>query len=70
MFRHIKQIYHIRSAIVHGDTPSFEKIDFTDIYEINEKTNNLLRKSLKIFIENEIDSKDKHNQIITKLDLK
>ncbi|MGY5147601.1 MAG: hypothetical protein ACW9W4_06355 [Candidatus Nitrosopumilus sp. bin_7KS] len=70
LFRHVKQIYHIRSAIVHGDSPSFEKTDFRDIFEMNQKITDLLQKSLKKFIENNIDSQEKHEKLITDLDLK
>lgn len=70
LYKHIKQIYHIRSSIVHGDSPSFDKTEFKDIFEMNRKIITLLQDSLKRFIEMKIDSQKKHEQMITDLDLK
>lgn len=68
-FKEMKDIYKIRSKIVHGDEPSFSRTNFGNLQEVASRTEELLRKSLKIFLNKEIDSKDKHEDFITKLDL-
>jgi len=69
MFKEMKDIYKIRSEIVHGDEPSFNKNTFNNIYEVTSRASDLLRESIKIFLDKEIDSQDKHNNFITRLDL-
>lgn len=69
MFKEMKDIYKIRSEIVHGDEPSFGGSNFNNLHEVTERAKDLLRESIKIFLDKEIDSKDTHNNFITKLDL-
>lgn len=65
----MQDMYKIRSAIIHGDEPSFNKNTFNDIYEVTSRASDLLRESIKIFLSKEIDSQDKHSDFITRLDL-
>ena len=69
LFKEMQDIYKIRSKIVHGDEPSFNKSDFNNLYEVESRASDLLRQSIKIFLNKEIDSREKQNSFITKLDL-
>lgn len=69
MFKEMQDIYRIRSMIVHGDEPSFNKSDFENLHDVTSRASDLLRKSIKTFLDKGIYSQDKHHSFLTKLDL-